>query len=56
MAQAKTKTLSLGKHWNNFIESHVGKGRYATASGLSQAHQILRRRRSIKFVPLNPTF
>lgn len=34
MAQAKTQTLSLGEHWNNFIESHVGKGRYATASEL----------------------
>ncbi len=35
MAQAKTQTLSLGDHWNNFIEGHVGKGsRYATASEL----------------------
>ncbi|MDT8384833.1 MAG: type II toxin-antitoxin system ParD family antitoxin [Gammaproteobacteria bacterium] len=35
MAQAKTQTLSLGDHWNNFIESHVGKKkRYATASEL----------------------
>jgi antitoxin ParD1/3/4 len=35
MAQAKTQTLSLGDHWNNFIERHVGKNkRYATASEL----------------------
>ena len=35
MAQAKTQTLSLGDHWNSFIESHVGKKkRYATASEL----------------------
>jgi antitoxin ParD1/3/4 len=35
MAQAKTQTLSLGDHWNSFIESRVGKnGRYATASEL----------------------
>lgn len=35
MAQAKTQTLSLGDHWNNFIESHVGVNkRYATASEL----------------------
>lgn len=35
MPQAKTQTLSLGEHWNSFIESHVGKNkRYATASEL----------------------
>ena len=35
MAQAKTQTLSLGEHWNKFIEDHIGKnGRYATASEL----------------------
>lgn len=35
MPQAKTQTLSLGDHWNRFIESHVGKNRrYATASEL----------------------
>ena len=34
MAQAKTQTLSLGEHWNAFIESHVGRGRYASASEL----------------------
>ena len=34
MAQAKTQTLSLGEHWNNFIESHVSQGRYASASEL----------------------
>ncbi len=34
MAQAKTQTLSLGEHWNGFIESHVRQGRYATASEL----------------------
>ena len=35
MAQAKTQTLSLGDHWNSFIESHVGQNkRYATASEL----------------------
>ena len=32
MPQAKTQTLSLGEHWNNFIESHLQSGRYATAS------------------------
>tara|TARA_R110002072_G_scaffold73375_3_gene174844 strand:- start:130 stop:393 length:264 start_codon:yes stop_codon:yes gene_type:complete len=34
MAQAKTQTLSLGEHWNSFIESHVAQGRYASASEL----------------------
>ena len=34
MAQAKTQTLSLGEHWNNFIEAHVSQGRYASASEL----------------------
>lgn len=34
MTQAKTQTLSLGGYWNNFIESHVGQGRYASASEL----------------------
>lgn len=35
MPQAKTQTLSLGDHWNRFIENHVGSGgRYATASEL----------------------
>jgi len=34
MAQAKTQTLSLGEHWNNFIETHVVQGRYASASEL----------------------
>lgn len=34
MTKVKTQTLSLGKHWNNFIENQVGKGRYATASEL----------------------
>ena len=35
MTQAKTQTLSLGDHWNNFIENRIGKnGRYATASEL----------------------
>lgn len=35
MMQAKTQTLSLGDHWNNFIETHVGiNKRYATASEL----------------------
>ncbi len=29
---AKTQTLSLGQHWNNFIESHITQGRYASAS------------------------
>ena len=32
MAQAKTQTLSLGDHWNNFIETRLEKGRYSTAS------------------------
>lgn len=32
MAQAKTQTLSLGEHWNTFIEKKVSQGRYATAS------------------------
>jgi antitoxin ParD1/3/4 len=32
MAQAKTQTLSLGEHWNEFITSKLSQGRYATAS------------------------
>lgn len=32
MPQAKTQTLSLGEHWNRFIESHLETGRYVTAS------------------------
>lgn len=32
MAQAKTQTLSLGEHWNSFIESTLREGRYASAS------------------------
>lgn len=32
MAQAKTQTLSLGNHWNSFIETHISQGRYASAS------------------------
>ena len=32
MAQAKTQTLSLGEHWNQFIETTVSEGRYASAS------------------------
>lgn len=32
MAQAKTQTLSLGEHWNHFIESKLKQGRYASAS------------------------
>jgi len=32
MPQAKTQTLSLGEHWNSFIESHLETGRYASAS------------------------
>jgi len=31
---AKTQTLSLGEHWNIFIESHLMQGRYASASEL----------------------
>ena len=34
MAQTRTQTLSLGEHWNKFIESHVAEGRYASASEL----------------------
>ena len=35
MSKAKTQTLSLGDHWNHFIESRVGKNnRYASASEL----------------------
>ncbi len=34
MAQAKTQTLSLGEHWNSYIENHIGQGRYASASEL----------------------
>jgi len=34
MAQAKTQTLSLGEHWNHFIDSKVKQGRYASASEL----------------------
>ena len=32
MPQAKTQTLSLGEHWNHFIESRLKTGRYASAS------------------------
>ena len=32
MAQAKTQTLSLGEHWNQFIETTLIQGRYASAS------------------------
>ncbi len=32
MPQAKTQTLSLGDHWNSFIEAHLETGRYASAS------------------------
>ena len=32
MAQAKTQTLSLGEHWNSFIEKKLNQGRYASAS------------------------
>ncbi|MGR3179994.1 MAG: type II toxin-antitoxin system ParD family antitoxin [Candidatus Anammoxibacter sp.] len=32
MVQVKTQTLSLGEHWNNFIESKLSQGRYASAS------------------------
>jgi len=32
MAQAKTQTLSLGEHWNSFIEKKLSQGRYASAS------------------------
>ena len=32
MAQAKTQTLSLGEHWNSFIEQKLSQGRYASAS------------------------
>jgi len=34
MAQAKTQTLSLGEHWNRFIETKLNQGRYASASEL----------------------
>ena len=34
MSQVKTQTLSLGEHWNRFIESHIRQGRYASASEL----------------------
>lgn len=34
MAQAKTQTLSLGDHWNHFIDEKVTTGRYASASEL----------------------
>jgi len=34
MAQAKTQTLSLGEHWNHFIERYITQGRYASASEL----------------------
>lgn len=32
MAQAKTQTLSLGEHWNQFIDEKLKQGRYASAS------------------------
>jgi len=34
MAQTKTQTLSLGEHWNHFIERRITQGRYASASEL----------------------
>lgn len=30
--QAKTQTLSLGQHWNDFISAQLDLGRYASAS------------------------
>ena len=32
MPQAKTQTFSLGEYWNNYIESRLDTGRYASAS------------------------
>lgn len=32
MAQTRTQTVSLGEHWNNFIESLLKSGRYASVS------------------------
>ncbi|PCK09225.1 MAG: type II toxin-antitoxin system ParD family antitoxin [Alteromonadaceae bacterium] len=29
-----TQILSLGEHWNSFVESHVKKGHYSSASEL----------------------
>ncbi len=37
MPQAKTQTLSLGEHWNSFIESTLHQGRYASASEMVRA-------------------
>lgn len=37
MVQTKTQTLSLGEHWNNFIESKLSQGRYASASEMVRA-------------------
>jgi antitoxin ParD1/3/4 len=34
MAQTKTQTLSLGEHWNGFIDALLTQGRYASASEL----------------------
>lgn len=34
MTQVKTQTLSLGEHWNSFIDTHITQGRYASASEL----------------------
>jgi antitoxin ParD1/3/4 len=34
MAQVKTQTVSLGKHWNQFITSQLNDGRYTSASEL----------------------
>jgi len=34
MAQAPTKTVSLGSYWNHYIEDRVQNGRYASATDL----------------------
>ncbi len=34
MAQAPTKTVSLGLYWNRYIEDRVSSGRYASATDL----------------------
>jgi len=34
MSQTRTQTVSLGDHWNGFIEAMLDSGRYASVSEL----------------------
>ena len=51
----KTQTLSLGDHWNGFIESHLEQGRYASASELVRAGLRLLEEQEEKLTVLRAT-